>query len=148
MVRFLAFPDHARTVPADAQADHRQGERDRAGRGLELLAALDTRFCSLENTRLGQPEVPLGVIPGGVGTAPWPRLIGYARAAELILSGADFDVATAERYGMVNRALPAAELDPFVDALAQRIAGFPQHSVALAKQVVRHEGTLADALAL
>jgi enoyl-CoA hydratase/carnithine racemase len=118
------------------------------GGGLELLAALDMRFCSLENTRLGQPEVPLGIIPGGGGTARWPRLIGYARAAELILSGADFDGATAERYGMVNRALPAAELDPFVDGLARRIAGFPPHAVALAKRVGRHEGSLADALAL
>ena len=116
------------------------------GGGLELLAALDMRFCSLENTRLGQPEVPLGIIPGGGGTARWPRLIGYARAMELLVGGADIDGATAERYGMVNRALPAAELDAFVDALARRIAGFPPHAVAAAKEVCRHEGTLEQAL--
>jgi enoyl-CoA hydratase/carnithine racemase len=118
------------------------------GGGLELLAALDMRFCSLENTRLAQPEVPLGIIPGGGGTARWPRHIGYARAIELILSGADIDGATAETYGMVNRAMPAADLDAFVDGLARRIAGFPPHAVALAKRVARHEGTLVDALAL
>lgn len=118
------------------------------GGGLELLAALDMRFCSLENTRLAQPEVPLGIIPGGGGTARWPRHIGYARALELILSGGDIDGATAEKYGMVNRAMPAAELDGFVDRLACRIAGFPPHAVALAKRVARHEGALADALAL
>ncbi len=116
------------------------------GGGLELLAALDMRFCSLEKTRLGQPEVPLGIIPGGGGTARWPRHIGYARAMELLVGGADLDAVTAERYGMVNRALPAAELGPFVDALARRIAAFPRHAVALAKQVAQHEGTLLSAL--
>jgi enoyl-CoA hydratase/carnithine racemase len=118
------------------------------GGGLELLAALDMRFCSLENTRLAQPEVPLGIIPGAGGTARWPRHIGYARALELILSGADIDGATAEKFGMVNRAMPAAELDGFVDGLARRIAGFPPHAVALAKRVARHQGPIADALAL
>lgn len=117
------------------------------GGGLELLAALDMRFCSLENTRLAQPEVPLGIIPGAGGTARWPRHIGYARALELILSAADFDGATAQAYGMVNRAMPAAELDTFVDGLARRIAGFPPHAVALAKRVAQHEGALVDALA-
>ncbi|MCB2049001.1 MAG: enoyl-CoA hydratase/isomerase family protein [Novosphingobium sp.] len=117
------------------------------GGGLELLAALDMRFCSLENTRLGQPEVPLGIIPGGGGTSRWPRHIGYARAVELVLSGADIDGATAEKWGMVNRAMPAADLDAFVDGLARRIASFPPHAVALAKRVSQHEGPLADALA-
>lgn len=116
------------------------------GGGLELLAALDMRFCSLENSRLGQPEVPLGIIPGGGGTARWPRLIGYARAMELLVGGMDIDAATAERYGMVNRALPADQLDEFVDSLARRIAAYPPHAVALAKQVAQHEGTLPGAL--
>ncbi len=118
------------------------------GGGLELLAALDMRFCSLENTRLGQPEVPLGIIPGGGGASRWPRLIGYARAMELLVGGADIDGATAERYGMVNRALPAAELDVFVNSLAQRIANFPAHAVGRVKQVAQHEGTLSSALDL
>jgi enoyl-CoA hydratase/carnithine racemase len=118
------------------------------GGGLELLAALDMRFCSLENTRLAQPEVPLGIIPGAGGSSRWRRHIGYARALELILSGTDIDGATAEKYGMVNRAMPAAQLDGFVDGLARRIAGFPPQAVALAKRVLRHHGPLADALAL
>ncbi|MCB2064891.1 MAG: enoyl-CoA hydratase/isomerase family protein [Novosphingobium sp.] len=116
------------------------------GGGLELLAALDIRFCSLENTRLAQPEVPLGLIPGGGGTSRWPRLIGYPRAAELALSGADIDGATAEKWGMVNRAMPSAELDTFVDGLARRIASLPPHAVAMAKRVLQHEGPLADAM--
>ncbi len=116
------------------------------GGGLELLAALDMRFCSLENTRLSQPEVPLGIIPAGGGSSRWPRLIGYPRAVELLLSGMDIDGATAEKYGMVNRAMPAAELDAFVDGLARRIAGFPPHAVALTKRVAWHEGTLEEAL--
>jgi enoyl-CoA hydratase/carnithine racemase len=116
------------------------------GGGLELLAALDMRFCSLENTRLGQPEVPLGIIPGGGGTARWPRLIGYARALELLVGGLDIGGSVAERYGMVNRTLPAEELDDFVDTLARRIAAYPQHAVALTKQVAQHEGTLLDSL--
>ncbi len=116
------------------------------GGGLELLAALDMRFCSLENTRLSQPEVPLGIIPAGGGTSRWPRLIGYPRAVELLLSGMDIDGATAEKYGMVNRAMPAAELDMFVDGIARRIASFPPHAVGLTKRVAWHEGTLDEAL--
>jgi enoyl-CoA hydratase/carnithine racemase len=116
------------------------------GGGLEFLAALDMRFCSLENTRLSQPEVPLGIIPAGGGSSRWPRLIGYPRAVELLLSGMDIDGATAEKYGMVNRAMPAAELDAFVDRLARRIASFPPHAVALTKSVAGHEGILDEAL--
>ena len=117
------------------------------GGGLEFFAALDMRFCSLENTRLSQPEVPLGIIPAGGGSSRWPRLIGYPRAVELLLSGSDIDGATAEQYGMVNRAFPAAELDAFVDNLARRIASFPPHAVGLTKRVAWHDGTLDDALA-
>jgi len=116
------------------------------GGGLEFLAALDMRFCSLENTRLSQPEVPLGIIPAGGGSSRWPRLIGYPRAVELLLSGMDIDGATAEKYGMVNRAMPAAELDGFVDGLARRIAGFPPHAVGLTKRVAWYDGTLEEAL--
>ena len=116
------------------------------GGGLECLAALDMRFCSLENTRLSQPEVPLGIIPVGGGSSRWPRLIGYPRAVELLLSAKDIDGATAEKYGMVNRAMPAAELDAFVDDLARRIASFPPHAVGLTKRVAWQEGRLDEAL--
>jgi len=116
------------------------------GGGLELLAALDMRFCSLENTVLGQPEITVGIIPGGGGSSRWPRLIGYARAMELMLGGADIDAKTAEHYGIVNRALPSADLDSFVDALAARIASYPPHAAGRIKHVGQSEGTLEETL--
>jgi enoyl-CoA hydratase/carnithine racemase len=62
--------------------------------------------------------------PGGGGTERLPHLVGRGHALEIILSGNDFDGDTTERYGYVNRALPEAELDGFVDALVRRIASF------------------------
>lgn len=116
------------------------------GGGLELLAALDMRFCALEKTVFAQPEITVGIIPGGGGSSRWPHLIGYARAMELMLGGADFDAATAEKYGIVNRAMPAAELDGFVDALAIRMAAFSPHAAALIKQVAQSQGTIEETL--
>lgn len=117
------------------------------GGGLEILAALDMRFCSLENARVSQPEVALGIIPGAGGTSRWPRHIGCGRALELLLGGMDIDGATAEKYGMVNRAMPAAQLDDFVATLAARIAEYPPHAVAAIKRVVWQEGSLEQVLA-
>ena len=94
------------------------------------------RFASRENARLGQPEVAVGVHPGGGGTERLPRLVGRGRALEIILGGNDFDGDMAERYGYVNRALPDAELDGFVDALARRIASFDRRAIASAKNLV------------
>ena len=91
------------------------------GGGLELLAGLDMRFCSIERTTLAHPELTLGVIPGGGGASRWPSLIGYARAMELMIGCFDFDGAAAEKYGLVNRALPDNELDAFVGQLAKRL---------------------------
>src|SRR6267142_1918320 len=87
----------------------------------EFVLACDMRFASRENMQLGQPEVAVGLHPGGGGTERLPPLVGRGRALEIILSGNDFDGETAERYGYVNRALPDAELDGFVNALARRI---------------------------
>ena len=101
----------------------------------EFVLACDMRFASRENTRLGQPEVGVGVNPGG-GTERLPPLVGRGRALEIILSANDFDGETAERYGYVNRALPDAELDGFVDALARRIASFDRRPIAAAKKLV------------
>src|SRR6201997_4082463 len=81
----------------------------------EFVLACDMRFASRENTRLGQPEVGVGVNPGGGGTERLPLLVGRGRALEIVLGANDFDGDTAERYGYVNRALPDAELDGFVD---------------------------------
>ena len=102
----------------------------------EFVLACDMRFASRENTQLGQPEVGVGVHPGGGGTERLPHLVGRGRALEIILGANDFDGDTAERYGYVNRALPDAELDGFVDVLARRIASFDRRAVAAAKKLV------------
>src|ERR1700674_1730289 len=102
----------------------------------EFVLACDMRFASQENTRLGQPEVGVGVHPGGGGTERLPPLVGRGRALEIVLGANDFDGDTAERYGYVNRALPDAELDGFVDALARRIASFDRRAIAAAKNLV------------
>src|ERR1700745_1658468 len=102
----------------------------------EFVLACDMRFASRENTRLGQPEVGVGVHPGGGGTERLPHLVGRGRALEIILGANDFDGDTAERYGYVNRALPDSELDGFVDALARRIASFDKWAIANTKRLV------------
>ena len=102
----------------------------------EFVLACDMRFASRENTRLGQPEVGVGLHPGGGGAERLPHLVGRGRALEIILGANDFDGDTAERYGYVNRALPDAELDGFVDALARRIASFDRRAIAAAKSLV------------
>jgi enoyl-CoA hydratase/carnithine racemase len=102
----------------------------------EFVLACDMRFASRENTSLGQPEVGVGVHPGGGGTERLPPLVGRGRALEIILGANDFDGDTAAQYGYVNRALPDAELDGFVDALARRIATFDGRAIAAAKRLI------------
>jgi enoyl-CoA hydratase/carnithine racemase len=106
------------------------------GASSEFVLACDMRFASRENTFIGQPEVGVGVNPGGGGTERLPLLVGRGRALEIILSANDFDGDIAERYGYVNRALPDTELDSFVDALACRIASFDRRPIAAAKNLV------------
>src|SRR6266851_2896976 len=108
------------------------------GASSEFVLACDMRFASRENTRLGQPEVGVGVHPGGGGTERLPHLVGRGRALEIVLGANDFDGDTAERYGYVNRSLPDAELGDFVDALARRIASFDRRAIAAAKNLVNH----------
>ncbi|MGW1738084.1 enoyl-CoA hydratase/isomerase family protein [Nocardia sp. NPDC001965] len=110
------------------------------GGGAEFLLFLDLRYAALDNAWFGQPEVALGIIPGGGGTQLLPRLIGRSRALEVILGGQLHDAATAERYGWIDRALPAAELDSFVDELAFRIAAQPPAAVAAAMAAVDAAG--------
>jgi enoyl-CoA hydratase/carnithine racemase len=102
----------------------------------EFVLACDMRFASRENTRLGQPEVGVGLHPGGGGAERLPHLVGRGRALEIVLGANDFDGDTAERYGYVNRALADAELDGFVDGLARRIASFDRRAIAAAKSLV------------
>jgi enoyl-CoA hydratase/carnithine racemase len=106
------------------------------GGSSEFVLACDMRFASLENTSLGQPEVGVGVHPGGGGTERLPHLVGRGRALEIILGANDIDGEMAERYGYVNRALPDAQLDAFVDTLARRIASFDRPAIAAAKRLV------------
>ncbi|MHB8528052.1 MAG: enoyl-CoA hydratase/isomerase family protein [Caulobacteraceae bacterium] len=106
------------------------------GASSEFVLACDMRFASRENTRLGHPELGVGVHPGGGGTERLPPLVGRGRALEIILGANDFDGETAERYGYVNRALPDADLDGFVDALARRIASFDRRALGAAKTLV------------
>ncbi len=104
------------------------------GGGSEFLLSLDMRFAARGKAILSQPEVSVGIIPGGSGTQRLPRLVGRGRALEIILGCEDFPAELAERYGYVNRALASEELGPFVERLADRIASFPTEAIALAKQ--------------
>lgn len=103
------------------------------GGGCEVVSSFDMRFADTERARFGQPEVALGILPGGSGTQRLPHLVGRSRALELVLGCDDVDGATAEAWGLVNRALPAGELDAFVDDLADRIASYPPIAVREAK---------------
>jgi enoyl-CoA hydratase/carnithine racemase len=106
------------------------------GGGAELAMNFDMRFGVIGKTVINQMEVPIGILPGGTGTQNLPRLVGRARAMEIILGGIDVDAETAERWGWLNRALPANAIDAHVNALARRIASFPADAVRLAKQSV------------
>jgi enoyl-CoA hydratase/carnithine racemase len=106
------------------------------GNGSELSLACDMSFASRENALLSQWEVGTGLIPGGGPMARLPRLVGRQRALEVLLGSDDIRAADAELFGYVNRALPDAELDEFVDALATRIASFDSWAIANAKRLV------------
>jgi enoyl-CoA hydratase/carnithine racemase len=95
------------------------------GAGSEFVLACDMRFAARESAIFGQLEPAFGTIPGGGGVQHLARLMGRARALEVILSAEDYDAELAERYGWINRALPASALGDFVRSLAHRIAGFP-----------------------
>jgi enoyl-CoA hydratase/carnithine racemase len=111
------------------------------GGGDEIALACDLRYASRENTILGQPEVPFGLLPAGGGIERLARLVGRARALEVIATGDDYDAGTAELYGWVHRALPDRELDAFVDRLARRLGGFDREALAAAKRLL-NRGTL------
>lgn len=106
------------------------------GGGSEFVLSLDMRFGAIGKAVLAQPEIILGMIPGGGSTQRLPRLLGRSRAMEVVLSGMDFPAELAEKYGYINRALPPEELTPFVKNLAYRIASFPAETIALAKKAV------------
>src|SRR5256886_2808388 len=130
---FHVMVERFRTMP---KATIGKVEGRARGGGSEFLLSLDLRFGALGRAVLAQPEVALGIIPGGSGTQRLPRLVGRALALEVILGCEDVPADLAERWGYLNRALPPAELGPFVERLALRIASFPAEAIALAKAAV------------
>ena len=115
------------------------------GVGSELSLACDMRFASREKVILSQWEVGAGLVPGGGPMARLPRLMGRGRALEVLLGADDIPGDLAELYGYVNRALPDAELDAFVDALAVRIASFDKQAIAETKNLVNVASLPPDA---
>ena len=106
------------------------------GNGSEIALACDMTFVSREKAVLSQWEVGVGMVAGGGPMARLPRLIGRGRALEVLLGSNDIGGELAEAYGYVNRALPDAELDAFVDALATRISAFDKWAIANTKRLV------------
>src|SRR5438132_1831317 len=106
------------------------------GMGSELALACDMRFASRERAILSQFEVGAGLVPGGGPMARLSRLMGRGRALEVVLSADDVPGDLAELYGYVNRSLPDADLDGFVDALASRIASFDKQTIMDTKRLV------------
>jgi enoyl-CoA hydratase/carnithine racemase len=106
------------------------------GVGSELALACDMRFASREKAILSHFEVGAGIVPGGGPMARLPRLMGRGRALEVLLGADDLPGDLAEKYGYVNRSLPDAELDEFVDALATRIASFDKRTIGETKRFV------------
>jgi enoyl-CoA hydratase/carnithine racemase len=130
---FHATLDRFRTMP---KATIAKIEGRCRGGGSELILSCDMRFGARGKASLGQPEVGIGIIPGGSGSVRLPRLLGRGRALEIILGCGDFSADEAAQYGYINRALPAEEITDFVNSLAYRIASFPAETIALAKQAV------------
>jgi enoyl-CoA hydratase/carnithine racemase len=106
------------------------------GNGSELSLACDMSFASQEKALFSQWEVGAALVPGGGPMARLPRLVGRGRALEVLLGADDIGGADAARLGYVNRALPDAEMDDFVDALAVRIASFDKWAIANTKRLV------------
>ena len=106
------------------------------GVGSEFVLACDMRFAARESAIFSQFEPAFGVIPGAGGAQHLARLMGRGRALEVMLSAQDYDADLAEKYGWINRALPADEIDEFVSSLAYRIAKFPAAGHAVVKERV------------
>ena len=110
------------------------------GIGNEFVLACDMRFASRQTALFGNPEVGVGLVPGG-GALEWlPRVVGRSRALEIVLSGDDFDADIAERYGWVNRTLDDSDLDSFVNTLVRRLASFDRETLAAAKAQINRFG--------
>ncbi len=106
------------------------------GGGLELAMCCDVRVCA-EDARLGQPEIKLGLIPGGGGTQRLPRLVGQGRAMFLNLTGEFVDAATAYAWGLVEKVVPVDELEGAALEIAGQIAAQSPHAVAVLRELAR-----------
>ena len=118
------------------------------GGGCELALACDLRIAA-ETARLGQPEINLGLIPGGGGTQRLPRLVGYGQTMRLVLTGELIDAAEAHRIGLVEMVFPAGELRSHAAKLAEQIASKSPVAVRMAKAAIRSaaEAPMAAGLA-
>ncbi|MFC4551206.1 MULTISPECIES: 3-hydroxyacyl-CoA dehydrogenase/enoyl-CoA hydratase family protein [Halorussus] len=119
------------------------------GAGLELALACDLRIAT-EDSEFGSPEIGLGLIPGGGGTQRLLRLLGETRAKELVFRGNRIGAERAEEWGLVNRAVPEAELDDVVSAFVEDIVEGPPLGLKVAKKVMNEgaDASLDAALAL
>ncbi|MEM9359873.1 MAG: enoyl-CoA hydratase/isomerase family protein [Pseudomonadota bacterium] len=106
------------------------------GGGHEFALACDMRFAARGKAKFMQMEVAMGILPCGGGASRMARQVGLGRALEITLSARDWDADEAERVGTVNRALDPAEIGPYVDELAKRIAKWPAASINATKQAV------------
>jgi enoyl-CoA hydratase len=117
------------------------------GGGCELAMTCDM-IIAADNAKFGQPEIQLGVIPGGGGTQRLIRAIGKSKAMHMILTGDMIDAQQAERDGLVSKVVPKAELLTYALQVADKIAGFSQPAVAMCKETVNaaYEMTLDQGL--
>ena len=112
--------------------------------GFEFALACDIIFASKEKAKFALIEIVCGSIPGGGGVEWLCKLCGRARALEIILSGDDFSAEIGERYGFVNRSIPDAELDNFVDKFARRLGNFPKRAFDLGKEMVNSRAGIVN----
>jgi len=116
------------------------------GGGAEFVTAADLSFGAIGRAGLGQIEALGGIVPGGGGTQYLLNRVGRNRALEIVLGADLFDARTAERYGWINRAVPADEIDTFVDRIARNIADLPDGTIAAAKQALPPQDLAAGML--
>ncbi|MEU1869654.1 enoyl-CoA hydratase/isomerase family protein [Streptomyces sp. NPDC019793] len=109
------------------------------GGGAEFVAAADMAFAAAETAGIGQIEALMGIVPGGGGTQYLRERVGRNRALEAVLTADLFDAETAASYGWINRALPADQLDAYVDRVARDIAALPEGVVEAAKSALPAE---------
>jgi enoyl-CoA hydratase/carnithine racemase len=128
---FIAHSGLGRVAGASKTVSHTRSFRltqmiGARGGGNEIALAVDMCFAPTGKAVFSNPEVAIGLVPGGGATQRLPRLVGRGRALEVLLGCNDFSAELAERYGYINRALPPDQL--FVEKLARRIASFPAHA--------------------